>query len=170
MATRNKIVRNSIVTILLMALCIYGNLIRGQQQAATVDADSLVAFAKSLIGTRYTYASCSPDKGFDCSGFVYYVYSKFGITLPRSSYLMIDEGKEVKLENARKGDLIFFTGTDDKVRKAGHVGIVVSDKGEPVEFIHSSSGKSSSVVITPMTVAHYQKRFLKVKRLKEVKE
>lgn len=157
------------IAVLLIVINANGVSLKGKHQEGTVDADSLVSFAKSLEGTKYNYGSCSPDKGFDCSGFVYYVYSKFEITLPRSSYLMIDEGREVKLENARKGDLIFFTGTDAEVRKAGHVGIIISEKGQPVEFIHSSSGKKSSVVITPMSSAHYQKRFLKVKRLKEVK-
>ncbi len=128
-------------------------------------ADSLVEFAKSLIGKKYCYGSCSPKAGFDCSGFVYYVFSQFGITLPRSSYLMADVGKKIKLENCQKGDLIFFTGTNAESKKVGHVGIIISDKGQPAEFIHSSSGKKNSVVITQMSSAHYQKRFIKVMRV-----
>jgi lipoprotein Spr len=128
-------------------------------------ADSLVEFAKSLLGKKYNYGTCSPGAGFDCSGFVYYVFSQFGITLPRSSYLMADIGKEIKLKNCEKGDLIFFTGTNSESRKVGHVGIIISDKGEPVEFIHSSSGKKNSVVITPLSSAHYQKRFIRVVRV-----
>jgi lipoprotein Spr len=134
-------------------------------ESASFDKDSLVKFAKSLKGEKYCYGTCKPGTGFDCSGFVYYVFLQFGITLPRSSYLMADEGKEVELKDCEKGDLIFFTGTDPTVRTVGHVGIVISEKGMPVEFIHCSSGKSNSVVTTPMTSAHYQKRFLKVKRL-----
>lgn len=128
-------------------------------------ADSLVEFAKSLKGKKYCYGSCIPGEGFDCSGFVYYVFSQFGMTLPRSSYLMAEVGKEIKLKNCQKGDLIFFTGTNAESKKIGHVGIIVSDKGHPVEFIHCSSGKKNSVVITPMSSAHYQKRFIKVMRV-----
>jgi cell wall-associated NlpC family hydrolase len=128
-------------------------------------ADSLVEFSKSLIGKKYCYGSCTPGGGFDCSGFVYYVFSQFGITLPRSSYLMAEVGEEIKLRNCRKGDLIFFTGTNAESKKVGHVGIVISDKDQPVEFIHSSSGKKNSVIITPMSSSHYQKRFIKVMRV-----
>ncbi|HEX6845699.1 MAG TPA: NlpC/P60 family protein, partial [Chitinophagaceae bacterium] len=47
--------------------------------------DSLVAFGKSLVGTPYLYASSDPSKGFDCSGFITYVFNHFGIAVPRSS-------------------------------------------------------------------------------------
>ncbi len=134
-------------------------------ETTLVDRDSLVAFAKSLKGEKYCYGSCKPGKGFDCSGFVYYVFSQFGITLPRSSPLMAEAGKEIDLEDCEKGDLLFFTGTNSEDRTVGHVGIVVSEQGEPIEFIHSSSGKSNSVVITALSTPHYKKRFLKVKRV-----
>ncbi len=157
--------KNRIILILFAALLMLRHSVSAEENEISFDKDSLVAFAKSLIGKKYCYGSCKPDPGFDCSGFVYYVFSKFGIELPRSSYLMVEKGKEVKLENCQKGDLIFFTGTNSEVREVGHVGIVISEKGQPVEFIHSSSGKSNSVVITAMSSPHYQKRFLKVKRI-----
>ncbi len=157
--------KRRIIAFFLFALSLTLNRVFAETNEISFDKDSLVAFAKSLKGEKYCYGSCKPGSGFDCSGFVYYVFSQFGITLPRSSYLMVEKGKEVKLENCQKGDLIFFTGTDSKIREVGHVGIVVSEKGKPVEFIHCSSGKDYSVVITPMTSTHYQKRFLKVKRL-----
>jgi cell wall-associated NlpC family hydrolase len=131
-----------------------------------VKADSLVEFARSLIGIKYCYGSCKPLAGLDCSGFVHYVFAQSGIMLPRSSCLMAESGEEIELNDCRKGDLIFFTGTDLSSKKVGHVGIIITDKGQPVEFIHSSSGtKNNGVVITPMSSVHYQKRFLKVKRV-----
>jgi cell wall-associated NlpC family hydrolase len=131
-----------------------------------IKADSLVEFARSLIGIKYCYGSCTPRSGLDCSGFVHYVFAQSGIMLPRSSYLMAESGEEIELNDCRKGDLIFFTGTDPSSKKVGHVGIIITDKGEPIEFIHSSSGsKSNGVIITGMSSIHYQKRFLKVKRV-----
>jgi murein DD-endopeptidase / murein LD-carboxypeptidase len=134
-------------------------------------ADSIVEFAKTLLGRNYQYGSCTPSSGFDCSGFVHYVFMNFGIKIPRSSNLMADAGRDIELDEAGKGDLIFFTGTDHENRSVGHVGIIITDKGLPVEFIHSSSSKTKGgVVITAMSSPHYQKRFLKVKRVLPLSE
>ncbi len=51
-----------------------------------VKRDSLVSFAKSLLGIPYLYGSIDPARGFDCSGFITYVFSHFNIVVPRSSY------------------------------------------------------------------------------------
>ena len=50
-----------------------------------INRDSIIAYAKQYLGTPYVYASSNPKKGFDCSGFVSFVFSNFGLTLPRSS-------------------------------------------------------------------------------------
>lgn len=128
-------------------------------------ADSLIAFARLHLGTPYKFASADPKAGFDCSGFAYYVFKNSGIELPRSSRDMDNIGADVKLEECRKGDLILFRGTDASDKTIGHVGIIISDPGKPVEFIHSSSSKKHwGVVITTMDDA-YTKRFVKVKRV-----
>ena len=62
--------------------------------------DSVVAFGKSLVGTPYLYASSDPAKGFDCSGFITYVFNQFGIAVPRSSVDFTDVGLEVPREFA----------------------------------------------------------------------
>ena len=135
-----------------------------ENQAVLSRTDSLVTFAKSLMGTRYKFGSCT-EGGFDCSGFVYYVFSKFHIKIPRSSYDVAEEGVLVSPAHAQKGDLIFFRGTDPKDRRVGHVGIIVSEKGEPIEFIHSSSNaKKNGVIITELNSSHYRERFVKIKR------
>jgi murein DD-endopeptidase / murein LD-carboxypeptidase len=133
---------------------------------STVNGDSIVEFAKTLLGDNYQYGSCTRSSGFDCSGFVYYVFANFGIKIPRTSFLMADFGREIELKEANKGDMIFFTGTDMKNRTVGHVGIIITDKDQPIEFIHSSSSKTKGgVIITAMNSPHYKKRFLKVKRV-----
>jgi cell wall-associated NlpC family hydrolase len=132
---------------------------------ARTKADSIVTFAKKYIGTPYEYGSCEAG-GFDCSGFIFYVFKNFGMELPRSSAAMAPVGKEVPLEQARKGDLIFFTGTDPLDHSVGHAGIVINESGQPVEFIHSSSDeKNGGVKITNYAASNYDKRFLKVKRI-----
>jgi len=122
--------------------------------------DSLVNFAMTLLGTPYKYASTNPDIGFDCSGFITYVFNHFNIKVPRSSVDFTNVGKEVQLADAKRGDLILFTGTDSLVRIVGHMGIVTTND-DTLKFIHSSSGKIYGVTETPLN-KYYQGRFVKV--------
>ncbi|WP_219226638.1 C40 family peptidase [Pedobacter antarcticus] len=120
----------------------------------------LISFAKTMIGIPYRYASSNPNIGFDCSGFVSYVFKNFGFSVPRSSPEFVAAGKPVKLENAKVGDILIFTGSNPKNRKIGHVGIVYKIDGDEIEFIHSSSGKAKGVTITTMDT-YYKRRFMK---------
>ena len=137
------------------------------KEVSLTKADSLIAFAKQFLGTPYKYASATPANGFDCSGFTYYVFGQAaGITLPRSSCDLDKAGYDVPLKDCRKGDLILFKGTDPNTTRVGHVGIIISGQGQPVEFIHSSSSKKHwGVVISNMEKDYYTKRFVKVKRV-----
>lgn len=122
----------------------------------------LLEFAKSMLGIRYRSASSSPSTGFDCSGFVNYVFSNFGFKVPRSSREFATSGEAKKLEDAKIGDVILFTGTDSRSRTPGHVGIIYSIDGDQVKFIHSSSGHAKGVTISSLDDGFYKKRFLKV--------
>ena len=122
----------------------------------------LLDFAKSMLGIRYRSASSSPSRGFDCSGFVNYVFSNFGFKVPRSSRDFATSGEAKKLEDAKIGDVIVFTGTNSRSRTPGHVGIIYSIDGEEVKFIHSSSGGRKGVTISSLDEGFYKKRFLKV--------
>ena len=86
----------------------------------------VVDYARHLIGVPYRYGGSSPRSGFDCSGFVRYVYSHFGISLPHSSFGDIVRGRRVGRWQLKPGDLVFFDG-------AGHVGIYVGAG----QFIHA---------------------------------
>lgn len=132
-----------------------------------VRPENLVAYAKTLLGIPYKYASTNPVEGFDCSGFITHVFNKYNIAVPRSSIDFTNVGKEVQTTQAKSGDLILFTGTESDstyaTRSVGHMGIVV-DNSDSLRFIHASSGKAYGVVITPLN-SHYQKRFVKVIRV-----
>lgn len=127
-------------------------------------ADELVGFAEKLQGIPYKFGSTDPRIGFDCSGFINYVFNHFGISVPRSSREFSYIKKEIKLKEARPGDIILFTGTDSTKRVVGHMGIITSDKGQSHEFIHSTSGKAYRVTKTPLN-RYYQGRFMKVIRI-----
>ncbi|HTN00096.1 MAG TPA: C40 family peptidase [Pedobacter sp.] len=123
-------------------------------------AAQLLDFAKSMIGTPYRYASSNPDKGFDCSGFVSYVFKNFGFNVPRSSPEFARTGVPVKLNEAKVGDVLIFTGSNPRVRKIGHVGIISSIEDGEIKFIHSTSGKAHGVTITDFD-GYYKSRFIK---------
>lgn len=124
----------------------------------------LVAFARSLYGIPYLYASSDPDKGFDCSGFITYVFNHFGIAVPRSSVDFTLVGKEVRAANAKPGDLILFTGTDSSIKTVGHMGIITSLTSDNVRFIHATSGRANGVTETSLS-PNYLPRLVKIIRI-----
>ena len=127
--------------------------------------DSVVNFACSLAGTPYKYGSVDAKEGFDCSGFVTYVFNHFGITVPRTSVDFTPVQRPIPLQQAKLGDLILFTGTDSTNRVVGHMGIVSSTPGEPLRFMHASSGKSQGVVETDFHTPYYEARYIKTIRV-----
>lgn len=123
----------------------------------------LVDFAQTLLGTPYKYASSNPFEGFDCSGFITYVFKHFQVEVPRSSVDFTNTGQEVAIQNAQTGDLILFTGTVDSIRRVGHMGIITENR-DTLKFIHSTSGKAFGVTVSVLNKA-YQRRFVKVIRV-----
>ena len=133
-------------------------------ETKNVNPHDLVRFAHTLIGTPYKYASTDPKAGFDCSGFITYVFNHFDIAVPRSSRDFTDVGKKVSKSEAKPGDLILFTGTDSTIKTVGHMGIVTFNSPDTLLFIHSTSGKMNSVTVTPLN-NYYQTRFVKIIRI-----
>lgn len=93
-----------------------------QTQNSNVSATnygSVVGYAQSFTGSSYVYGGTTPA-GFDCSGFVQYVYSKYGKSLPRTSQAQANAGTRISTSQARPGDLIITNG-------GGHVGIATGN-------------------------------------------
>jgi len=129
-------------------------------QSSKTSSTSLIDFAKSMLGIPYRYATSNPKVGFDCSGFVSYVFSNFGFKVPRSSREFSSTGKETTLADVKVGDVLIFTGTNPRIRKIGHVGIVYAIDDSGIKFIHSTSGKAHGVTITEFD-DYYKSRFMK---------
>ena len=127
---------------------------------AEIEKD-LIDFAKKHLGTRYRMGGKTPE-GFDCSGFVGFVFKHFGVTLPGSSKEMAKVGDSIQIHDLKAGDLVFFEGrTQNKI--VGHVGIVCEVDESDIYFIHASV--SSNVVISHIKEDYYSKRFLLAKRI-----
>ena len=130
-------------------------------------ADSVAQFALAQLGTAYCYAGASPATGFDCSGFVHYVFGHFAVPMPHSTALLIGVGRPVARTRAQPGDVVVFAGTAPGSTAPGHAGIVVSAAGEvPVRFVHASSARrESGVKISQLEGSGYEQRFLQVRRV-----
>ncbi|HTE00092.1 MAG TPA: NlpC/P60 family protein [Mucilaginibacter sp.] len=134
------------------------------QTGKTTPAE-LVEFACSLAGKPYKYGSADPDQGFDCSGFVTYVFDHFHIIVPRTTLDFTPVHHEIPLKDARLGDLILFTGSDSTQRIAGHMGIISSLPGEQLRFMHATSGRRPGAVETDYHTPYYEARYIKTIRI-----
>lgn len=127
---------------------------------AKVSGADVVSFAKEYLGTTYRYAGIDPAKGFDCSGFVYFVFRNFNIELPRGSGGYEFIGTSLKPEEFKVGDVLVFYGYLDN-SQIGHVGIICEANGMKSRFIHASSGKAYGVTISDLGSEMYTRRFYK---------
>ena len=124
-------------------------------------ADSLIDLGRSLIGTRYRYGGTSVQSGFDCSGFVGYVFrEEIGLELPRSTRELINlDAPKVARADLEPGDLILF---NDRGRgRVSHAGIYLGDD----QFIHSSSSRSGGVRIDSLDDSYWNRSYLQAKRV-----
>ena len=107
---------------------------RRAEPAPTASASAVLSTADDFLGTRYTYGGTTPQSGFDCSGYVQYVYRRNGVTLPRTSRQQATAGRTLpaKVDGLRAGDLLFFSQHGDVV---DHVAIYAGED----RILHSSS-------------------------------
>ncbi len=110
---------------------------------SSVDTSSVVNAAKSLIGSRYVYASANPSVGFDCSGLVHYVYSLFGKQLARTASGIASNGSAVSEANMQPGDIIVWS--DNSSGTPTHVSIYIGN-GEMVHAANRRKGVIQSSV------------------------
>lgn len=129
-----------------------------------VNPTQLVQFAETQIGVPYRYGSCDPKKGFDCSGFITYVFNHFNIQVPRTSYGFTHMGETVPVTQAKRGDIILFTGTDSLADDVGHIGLITDNNNGAISFIHSTSGKQMAVTVTTLD-SYYKSRFVRIARI-----
>ena len=119
--------------------------------------ETIVATAKQYMGAPYVYGGMSPS-GFDCSGFVNYVYKLCGYSMSRvASSIYNNNGTYVEKANLQLGDLVFFASNSSSI---GHVGIYIGNG----QFIHSSSG-AGCVVISDLSSSYYLKNYVGAKRI-----
>lgn len=117
---------------------------------------ALCKTAESLLGVRYRWGGTTP-KGFDCSGFIRYVFQKNGIELKRTSQDQLSDGIVVAKEDMQVGDLVYFTGTHSGAMVT-HVGMYIGDN----QMIHADN---HGVSIDSLDSRYYSARFLCARRI-----
>ena len=114
--------------------------------------------AQQFKGWPYVWGGTSPKSGFDCSGLVQYVYSKWGIYLPRCASEQVNKGVPVKFNDLQAGDLVFFKNTYK--RGLSHVGIFIGDGW----FIHASSARTG-VILSRLDSGYHKAHWYGARRL-----
>ncbi|HEY8887057.1 MAG TPA: C40 family peptidase [Gallionella sp.] len=125
--------------LLLLSILLLGACASTKDNVQTHEADSsavvrkLTTYAHRLIGTPYKYGGSSPKSGFDCSGFVDYVFRHSAqVSLPHNAQKISRHGLPVKMSQLREGDLVFY---DTNNQAFSHVGIYLGNN----RFIHAPS-------------------------------
>lgn len=125
------------------------NGIVGPITTRAIKTDSIITEAKSHIGLHYVWGGTSPVTGFDCSGFVQYVFKQNGITLPRISRDQASRGIAVTFANLQPGDLVFFSFLNN--RTVSHVGIYLGNG----QFIGAENAGIRVVTITQYWISRF---------------
>lgn len=120
---------------------------------ADMQADEISMYAVSLVGSPYRLGGTSPETGLDCSGFVSHVFREAaGVALPRDSRAISEAAQPLAREELRPGDLVFFNTLN---RAFSHVGIYLGGD----RFVHASSSRTGSVMVSSLTDRYWRERF-----------
>ncbi len=134
-----------------------GGVTRELPNANTDAATQLIDYAQQFLGTPYAYGGSSPS-GFDCSGFVQYVYqNSLGISLQRTAASQAGQGTEVSKSELMPGDIVYFASGG----YVDHVGIYIGSG----QFIHSSSPSSGGVIISSLSQSYYSSHYAGARRI-----
>ena len=126
---------------------------------SALDRQKLLEDAKYFKGGRYVWGGTTPE-GFDCSGYVQYLYKKHNVNLPRTAWAQSKKGEAVEIRNLQKGDLLFFLTDKKRGIPVTHVGIYMGDGN----FIHAAS-KKKGIIVSPLTHGHYAETFVSARRV-----
>lgn len=122
----------------------------------------LVEYAHNYLGKPYKYGGTTPN-GFDCSGFCYFIFKRFGYDLPRSSSELGTIGNQIKRKELQPGDLVFFKGSNALSKSIGHVGIVTRVDKKRFYFIHAAT--SEGITISSINQKYYHDRYLQARSI-----
>ena len=136
----------------------YVTIVDASVVSASANGNAIAQYALQFVGYPYVYGGSSPS-GFDCSGFVRYVYSQKGYSVNRTASAQMDNGTPVSYSQLQPGDLVFFNNGNSS-KRATHVGIYIGNG----QFVHASTS-TTGVIISDMNSAYYTTGFVGARRL-----
>lgn len=128
-------------------------------QVSDLDKQKLLEDAKYFKGGKFVWGGTTPE-GFDCSGYVQYLFKKHNIDLPRTAWAQSKKGETVDMDHLQKGDLLFFLTDKKRGIPVTHVGIYIGNGN----FIHAAS-KKKGIIISPLTHGSYAETFVSARRV-----
>ncbi len=124
--------------------------------------EKVIAKGKTLLGKPYRCA-IAKDVILDCSGYVSHIYKTEGFNIPRSSRELAVFSEKIDLSEVKRGDLLFFKGSNIRKRIVGHVALVIKAEDGEIEMMHSCA---SGVIIEKYNNnRYYTSRFLSAGRI-----
>lgn len=123
-------------------------------------------FASTFEGIRYDYADSDPLRGFDCSGYVNFVFSYFNIKVPRVTSQFANIGQTIPLNQIQAGDIVLFKGSNASSSSIGHMGIVSEIKGGKVYFLHAATSNNRGIMTSNLDENYFKIRYVKTIRIK----
>ena len=134
----------------------------GGSYSASYSAEGIISVASAMKGVRYSWSEETPEKGFDCSGLVYYCLRTCGISTSRysaSGFSQVSSWSHIgSISDLNRGDLVFFK--NDTSSKVSHTGIYLGGGS----FIHASAS-SGKVIISSIDTSYWTRNFVCGRRI-----
>ncbi|KOY13313.1 C40 family peptidase [Paenibacillus xylanivorans] len=138
-----------------LIISIFGAAVLFTSGATSTEASSINTVVNNMTGIPYKWGGTTLA-GFDCSGFMRYIFNKYSIELPRTSQQQAKAGTSVSKANLRTGDLVFFNTMGNGI---SHTGVYIGGG----QFAHASSSKGVS--ITQLSNPYFNDRYVTARRV-----
>ena len=132
----------------------------GSTAEKNIKGSSVIETAQSQVGKRYRAGGASPQKGFDCSGLVWWSYKQHGINVPRITTDQAKAGKSISKKHLRPGDIVIFRTSNSP--RGLHSGLYCGNDA----FVHSP-GKGKRVCLDKLSANYWKSKLVAVRRVAE---
>jgi cell wall-associated NlpC family hydrolase len=142
-----------VILLVIVAIIFHSLLVLNKENSPKSD---VVTFAKQYLGVPYRYGGSTPA-GFDCSGYMLFLFHQFGKELPRTADQQANVGRHVDIANLKPGNMVFFATDEPAI---SHTGLYIGDH----MFIHASSS-AKKIIISNLDEPYWQNSFREARQI-----